>query len=288
MKAQNPRLGIALMVLTTAIFALQDALSRHLSAEYNVMMVVMLRYWFFAGFVLLLAMRRGGIAQVARTHHPALQIMRGVLLVAEICVTVTGFVVLGLVETHAVFAVYPLLILAMAGPLLGERLSLRSWLAVLVGIAGVFVILRPGYGAFSPLSLIPLAAALMFAIYGILTRYVSRHDSALTSLFWTGLAGAFAMTIAGLWFWQGLRPVDWGWMGLLSVSGVLGHWLLIRVYDLAEASTVQPYANLQLVFASALGVALFGDRISLHVAIGAAVVVLAGILAYGDLSRNRA
>ncbi len=288
MKAQNPRLGIALMVLTTAIFALQDALSRHLSAEYNVMMVVMLRYWFFAGFVLLLAMRRGGIAQVARTHHPALQIMRGVLLVAEICVTVTGFVVLGLVETHAVFAVYPLLILAMAGPLLGERLSLRSWLAVLVGIAGVFVILRPGYGAFSPLSLIPLAAALMFAIYGILTRYVSRHDSALTSLFWTGLAGAFAMTIAGLWFWQGLRPIDWGWMGLLSVSGVLGHWLLIRVYDLAEASTVQPYANLQLVFASALGVALFGDRISLHVAIGAAVVVLAGILAYGDLSRNRA
>jgi len=176
----------------------------------------------------------------------------------------------------------------MAGPLLGERLSLRSWLAVLVGIAGVLVILRPGYAAFSPLSLIPLAAALMFAIYGILTRYVSRHDSALTSLFWTGFAGAIAMTIVGLWFWQGLRPVDWGWMGLLSASGVLGHWLLIRVYDLAEASTVQPYANLQLVFASALGVALFGDRISLHVAIGAAVVVLAGILAYVDLSRNRA
>ena len=288
MKAQNPRLGIALMVLTTAIFALQDALSRRLSADYNVMMIVMLRYWFFAGFVLLLAMRRGGVAQVARTHHPALQITRGVLLVAEICVTVTGFVLLGLVETHAVFAVYPLLILAMAGPLLGERLSLRSWLAVLVGIAGVLVILRPGYEAFSPLSLIPLAAALMFAIYGILTRYVSRQESALTSLFWTGVAGALAMTIVGLWFWQGLRPVDWGWMGLLSVSGVLGHWLLIRVYDLAEASTVQPYANLQLVFASALGVALFGDRISLHVAIGAAIVVLAGILAYGNLGRYRA
>ncbi len=288
MKARDTRLGIALMVLTTAIFALQDALSRHLSAEYNVLMVVMLRYWFFAGFVLLLAMRRGGIAQVARTHHPALQIIRGVLLVAEICVTVTGFVLLGLVETHAVFAIYPLVILILAGPLLGERLSPRVWLAVFVGITGVLMILRPGFGVFSPLSLIPLAAAFMFALYGILTRYVSRRDSAQTSLFWTGIAGALAITIIGLRFWQDMRPVDWGLMGLLSASGVLGHGLLIRVYDLAEASAVQPYASLQLVFASALGVALFGDRLALHLVIGAAVVVLAGILAYGDLSRNRA
>ncbi len=282
MRARNTRLGIALMVLTTAIFALQDAISRHLSAQYNVMMVVMLRYWFFAGSVLFLAMRRGGIARVARSHHLALQILRGVLLVAEICVTVTAFVLLGLVETHAIFAIYPLLVLAMAGPLLGERLSPRAWLAVLVGFAGVLIILRPGHGVFSPLSLIPLAAAFMFAAYGILTRHVSRQDSPLTSLFWTGIAGAIAMTLAGLWFWQDLRPIDWGWMALLSVSGVLGHGLLIRVYDLVEASTVQPYANLQLVFASVLGVVIFGDRISLHLAIGAAIVVFAGILAYAN------
>jgi drug/metabolite transporter (DMT)-like permease len=103
------RLGIALMILTSLIFALQDGISRYLAETYNVMTVVMLRYWFFAGFVIALsAARGGGIARVARTGQPKLQIFRGVLLVAEICVTVLAFVLLGLIETHAIFAVYPL------------------------------------------------------------------------------------------------------------------------------------------------------------------------------------
>ena len=105
--AQNKtRLGILLMVATTFVFALQDGISRHLAGEYNVMMIVMIRYWFFAAFVIALAARHaGGFRAAAATSQPGLQIFRALLLAAEICVMVLGFVALGLVASHAVFAV---------------------------------------------------------------------------------------------------------------------------------------------------------------------------------------
>ncbi len=127
MSENNTRLGILLMVATTLVFAMQDGISRHLAGRYNVYMVVMIRYWFFAAFVVVLAIQRGGgLSQTAATRQPVLQVVRGVLLVAEICVTVTAFVLLGLVETHAVFASYPLLITALSGPVLGERVGWKG------------------------------------------------------------------------------------------------------------------------------------------------------------------
>ncbi|MBK1635887.1 DMT family transporter [Rhodovulum adriaticum] len=278
MTEQNTRLGILLMVATTLVFALQDGISRHLAAEYNVLMVVMIRYWFFAAFVIAVAARKaGGMRAAAATRQPLVQAFRGLLLAAEICVMVAGFVALGLVESHAVFACYPLLIAALSGPVLGERVGWRRWVAIGVGFVGVLVILQPGLRVFAPAALIPLAAALMFALYGLLTRYVARADTAATSFFWTGTTGAVAMTAIGLWVWEPMAAPDWGWMALLCVTGALGHFLLIKTYELAEASAVQPFAYLQLVFASALGMAVFGERLEPHVAMGASIVVAAGL-----------
>jgi drug/metabolite transporter (DMT)-like permease len=145
MSRDNPRLGIFLMIATTFVFAMQDGISRYLAGEYNVLMVVMIRYWFFAAFVIALASRsRGGIARAARTEQPWLQAGRGVLLALEICVMVLAFTLLGLVESHAVFTCYPLLIAALSGPILGERVGWRRWAAIGVGFIGVLVILQPG------------------------------------------------------------------------------------------------------------------------------------------------
>jgi drug/metabolite transporter (DMT)-like permease len=122
----NTRLGIALMIATSVVFAGQDAISRHLAGEYNVFMVVMIRYWFFAAFVITIAARKaGGVKAAARTVRPFVQALRGFLLAAEVCVMVTAFTVLGLVESHAVFAAYPLLLAALSGPILGERVGWR-------------------------------------------------------------------------------------------------------------------------------------------------------------------
>jgi drug/metabolite transporter (DMT)-like permease len=106
---------------------------------------------------------------------------------------------------------------------------------------------------------------------------VARRDSAATSFFWTGTVGVVAMTAVGIWFWQPMLPGDWLWMGLLCLTGALGHWLLIKCYEVAEASAVQPFAYLQLVFASVLGVFAFGEVIRTNVAIGTVIIVMAGL-----------
>jgi drug/metabolite transporter (DMT)-like permease len=275
---QNLRLGIWLMVATTVVFALQDGLSRHLGATYNAPMVVMIRFWFFALFVLWVAARApGGLRAAVATRQPAVQVLRGVLLALEICIMVVAFVQLGLVEAHAIFSSYPLLIVALSGPVLGEKVGWRRWSAIAIGFVGILVILQPGVAVFSPAALIPLLSALMYALYGLLTRYVARQDSAAVSFFWTGTAGAAAATLVGIWFWEPMSPADWGLMATLCCTGALGHWLLIRAYAVAEASAVQPFSFLQLVWASAMGLALFGETLEPNVAIGTAMVVAAGV-----------
>ncbi len=97
------------------------------------------------------------------------------LLGVQICVIVLAFVTLGLVESHAVFVCYPLLVAALSGPILGERVGWRRWAAILVGFVGVLIILDPGSGVFAAEALIPFLAALMFAVYVLLTRFVGRR-----------------------------------------------------------------------------------------------------------------
>ncbi|MGB0497428.1 MAG: DMT family transporter [Rubricella sp.] len=278
MQQSNTRAGIALMIATTFVFAAQDGISRHLASEYNVVMVVMIRYWFFAAFVITLSsLRQGGVRAAAKTSQPLLQIFRGVLLVAEIMVMVTAFTLLGLTASHAIFTAYPLLIAALSGPVLGERVGWRRWVAIGVGFLGVLIILRPGFQVFSPEALVPLLAAFMFALYGLLTRFAARKDTAATSFFWTGVSGAAAITMIGPFFWEPMTGPDWAWMALLCLTGAGGHWLLIKTYEVAEAGVVQPFAYFQLVFAAAIGMSLFGETLDAFTAAGAALIVGAGI-----------
>ncbi len=277
----NTRLGIILMIATSIVFAAQDGISRHLAGEYNVIMVVMIRYWFFAAFVISLSARKsGGLRAAAHTTQPVLQAFRGFLLAAEICVMVAAFTILGLVESHAVFACYPLIIAALSGPVLGERVGWRRWSAIGVGFFGVLIILRPGFGIFDPAALIALISAMLFALYGLLTRYAARKDDAATSFFWTGTIGAIGMTVVGVWFWEPMTGRDWIWMASLCVTGALGHWLLIRTYEAAEASAVQPFAYFQLVFASLVGLTVFGETLEFPVVLGAAIIVAAGLFTF--------
>ncbi len=278
MTKQNERLGILLMIITTIVFASQDGLSKYLATEYNVYMVVMIRYWFFAAFVISMSSRRtGGIKRVAKTKSPILQIFRSVILVAEMCITILAFTLLGLAETHAIFASYPLIIAMLSGPILGEYVGWRRWLAISIGFIGILIILNPGNGIFSPYALVPLAGAILFALYGLLTRYVGQYDSSSTSFFWTGVVGSIAMTVVGLNFWDPVSKSDWSIMLLLSASGVVGHYLLIKCYEVAEASAVQPFAYLQLIWASMIGIIIFGEQITTNVLIGACIIVGAGL-----------
>jgi len=276
--------------VASLIFAVQDGLARHLGAAYSPVFVTMVRYWFFAVFVAAMAARGpGGLRAAARSHHPVLQIIRGLLLVFEIAIMVAAFVKLGLIETHAVFTAYPLLIVALSGPVLGERIGWRRWVAVAAGFVGILVILQPGLRVFSPWAILPLIAALMFAVYGLLTRMVSAKDSAEVSFFWTGIAGVAGITALGIWQIQPIARADWPWMAGLCVAGVISHYLLIRAYSLAEASSLQPFSYTQLVWVSLIGFLLLGEQVRPNVILGMLIIVGAGLFTWWrSLQKTRA
>ncbi|WP_417272029.1 DMT family transporter [Celeribacter halophilus] len=280
MTRDNPAFGTFLMIGAICIFAIQDGISRHLAGQYNVFMIVMIRYWFFAAFVVALSLRSGGLRKAITSERPKLQFFRGALLAVQILIMVTAFVRMGLVDAPAIFAAYPLVITALSGPILGERIGWRRWSLVAVGFVGVMIIIKPGSSIFSPDALIAFVGALFFALYGLLNRYVSRFDPSHVTFFYTGIAGMILTTLAGVWYWEAMLPADWLWMGLLCLTSVSGHYLLIKAYEAAEASAIQPFAYLQLPVSAVIGVLVFGDVIRANVLIGAVIVVGAGVFTF--------
>lgn len=275
---RNPRLGIWLMIAAVSMFAAQDGFSRHLAETYNVQLVVMIRYWVFGAFVFLWALRRPGGLQSVATRQPILHAARASLLIAEVCVIIWGYTLIGLIESHAVFAVCPLLVAALSGPILHERLGLRGWAAIIAGMVGVLVILQPGTGVFSPAALLPLAAATMFALYSVLTRKGAAKDSSFTSLFWSGTIGAVIITAIALPKWEPISSYDWVLMMIYALLALAANFVLIKCYEVAEASSVQPFAYLQIVLVSIIGVVVYNEALETHVIIGAAIVIAAGLV----------
>ena len=282
-------LGIIIIIFTVILFSIQDGLSKYMAQRYDVVTIVMIRMWFMLMCVVGWGMtRQEGVAGVIRTKHPVLQISRGVLLNVQICVLIYSFTAIGLAESLAVFSCYPLLVVVLSIPILGEKVGWQRWSAVLVGFSGVMLIIQPGSDVFSITSFIPLISALMFATYYVLTRYVVREDSAMTSFFWIGVTGSVLFTLVIPFFWTPIAAVHWPLMALLCVFSVLGHFLVIKALEFAEATTLQPFTFLQLVFGSAIGIIIFDEVIRTEMPIGAAIVVASGLFTIWRESRARA
>src|SRR5690242_19862733 len=282
MEMKSKAHGYIFALAATTIFSFQDAVSKHLGDHYPPIFVTMIRYWAFGAFCILLASRkRGGLRAAASTTRPVLQIVRGVLLAVEIMIVITAFAHAGLAHSTAVLSATPILVTLLSIPLLGERVGWRRWSAIIAGLVGVLLILKPDANGFlDPWLLLPVICCVMYAIYLIATRLVSRTDAPTTSFFYTGVAGAVAATLVGPFFWADLEGWDRAWMGLLCITGMTGHYLVIRAYELLDAYAVQPISYLALVYASLFGVLLYGETLTWNVVAGSAIVVGAGIFTF--------
>ncbi|MDK4740210.1 DMT family transporter [Rhizobium sp. CNPSo 3464] len=270
--------GYVFTLLAISIFAIQDGISKHLVSAYPPLFVAMIRYWAFMLFAVALASRSpGGLRVAIRTKRPRLQITRGLLLAAQIVVAISSFVIVGLARSQAIFSSGPLMVALLSVPILGERVGWRRWLAICIGFVGVLLILKPESGFFDIRFLLPLAGALLFSLYVVLTRYVSRDDSAMTSFLYTGVVGAVAMSCIGPFFWAPVVPYDWAFLGVLCLTGMSSHYFLIRAYDLLDAVVIQPLTYLQLVFSAIIAVSIFGETLNTSTIVGAIIVVAAGI-----------
>lgn len=275
--------GILLILLANLGFAGMDAVSKTLTTEYSVAQILWIRFAFFAGFATLLAWRRSrsadgpGVIAQFRTGRPVFQAARALLLVAEIGCFVLAFRYMQLAETHSIGAVFPLVITALSALWLGERVGVRRWTAVAIGFVGMLVILRPGLAVFETVALLPLAGAIMFAVYQVMTKVLSRTDSSETILLYTGWVGFAALSLFGPFDWQWPDARGWGLLVLAGLLGAIGHATVIKALEAAPASVLQPFNYTLLVWATGIGFVVFGDLPDLWTVVGAAIIVASGI-----------
>jgi drug/metabolite transporter (DMT)-like permease len=283
---ENVRRGIFILVATMFVFAFQDGITKQLSQQFAGPQIILAR---FAAFVLLglWLLRRNGLHRAFHCHRPWLQLLRGGVLVVQMLGFVLTVRLLPLADTHVILSSTPLIVTVLAVPLLGERVDLRRWMAVLAGFIGVLIILRPGTGVMQVGSGIALIVALLYALFIILTSKVSRVDAPGTTLLWTGTVGLLSMGIAApfVWMWPDLE--GWLMLGALMVLGSTSHLLLIRALECAPASVLQPYSYTVLVWATVVGWVGFGDLPDVTTIIGAVVIVASGIDTYRQARKGR-
>ena len=274
-------LGIGLMIVTTFLFSSMDGVSRYLAENNNVLSLVSFRYWFVSIFIVITCLFiKNSFKRIIYTQQPLLQFGRGLILSINNCIVIYSFTLIGLIETHAVIACYPLMVAALSVPFLGEKFGWRRWSAIAVGFFGVIIIIRPSMEIFSGGSFFALIGALLFSIYLILTRYVSRKDGAITSFFWMGMGGTVTMSVVSFFTWEGISQEYWMWLLLMCIISAISHFLMVKTLQLAEASVIQPFSYLQLVFASFIGVIFFSETIHEMILIGTFIVITAGLFTF--------
>ncbi len=278
MGQQNIRLGMIYMVLTTFSFASQDMLTRFLTDQYSIYLIVMIRYWGMGFFACIWLMRKpDGFKRVFSSKKPIWQIIRALLFAVEVLVMVTAISRIGLINAPAIFAIVPLMIVALSGPLLGEKIGWRRWASVVIGFIGIMIIIQPGTNLFTLTAILPLLGATLFAFYSILNRYIARYDDTDVSLFYTGIIGLILTSSIGLFFLEPIALKHIGHIAILLCTTVCAQIFILKAYEVAEASILQPLTYFHLPFAFLYGILFFGDVLLPNVALGAFIVVCAGL-----------
>lgn len=277
-RTDNIGRAIVLTLITIGVFGIQDAISKVLVQTYSPFQITMMRYWGFAAFSLLLVMRQAPLRQALNSKVPLWQILRGVLLMADIWFFALALRTVPLGELQAITVVYPLLVTLFAIPILGEKVGVFRFVAVGVGFAGALVIVRPGGLPLDWGVAFALASATLYSIYIVITRKVSQFDSAATSMIYTATIGLVLSAAVGVFFWQ---PMGWG--DVLMVVAIMattcaGHGLMVFALSMAPASVVQPFNYFSLPWAIVLSAVVFGHWIDPISLLGAAIIVAAGLV----------
>jgi drug/metabolite transporter (DMT)-like permease len=277
-KAQKDRLtGIGLMCGAVLLFAFSDATAKYLNGHMDTVQVVWARY--MSAFVLALfivnPIRR---PQVMRTSRPWLQLGRSTLLLVSTALNFVALRYLQLDQAVAIIFCTPFIVAALGGPILGEWIGWRRWIAIMVGFCGVLLVARPGAGGIHPAALLSVMGALCYAIYSISTRILSRTDSNETTNFYSNLVGAILVSVAAPFFWTSQSdPKVIVLMCTMGLFSGMGHYLLIIGHRLAPASVLAPFIYTEIVWMIALGYWVFGDVPNHWTLAGVAVVILSGL-----------
>ena len=271
--------GIITLIIATFFLALMDGMSRYMAELYDVLNINMFRFWIIGSFVILVSLRgRGVLKSILNTKQPIAQISRGLLFISSLLMAIYSYTQVGLIVTHALMAVFPLLTVLLSGLFLEEKITRIKIVAVGVGFVGVIIIINPINLEFSLVSVLPLISAVTFAIYAVLTRKVASTDNTETSFFWVSLVSAMAITIPSPLFYKPIMFSDLYFLILLCMFSLVGHFLLTNAYRHAEAIVLQPFSYFHLFFASIVGIIFFQDPLTISTVAGGGLIVSGGVL----------
>ena len=278
MTDSRPFLGIAFFVCANFLTASVNAIAKYLSVEFHALLVT---WGYFVGMTVFVvgyaAVKQMRPRDVFATQRLGLQLLRALLLVLTLWTLFVGLTYIPLADAVAIVFAAPLIITALSGPLLGERVGLHRWGAVLVGLGGILFIVQPSGGVLGWVVLLPLASALAFSLFQIVTRKMAGTETTFVTLFYSCAGATLLSTPVALYFWS---PLNGRQLAILLGAGALGavaHFFTIRAFGLAQASFLAPFNYVRLLWAIGLGYLVFGDVPGPYVLLGSAIVIACGL-----------
>lgn len=273
--------GVLWMLLGMSCIGILDGAAKYLGLRLNGVEVAwgyfVATFACVAAYTAYRAATRSSPPRRLRSRRPWLQVGRAACLVSSLSCLFVSLNYLPLAEATAINFTGPLFIVALSGPLLGERIDLGRWLAVAAGMAGALIVVRPGAAVFHWASLLPLVGAFFFSVFNIVTRLLRSADSILTTLVHTFGIGSVLISFALPFVWVTPTLAEVLVFAATGVLGFLAHFSIVRSLELADASTVAPLNYVRLVWAIGIGFVLFGDVPGAATLAGGAIIVASGL-----------
>ena len=235
-----------------------------------------------------LLLRRGEGWSSFQSAHMGLVLLRGLLLASATMFNFITLNYLSLTVTGSIMFSAPIIVCALSWPLLGERVGPRRWFAILLGFAGVLVVIRPFDAAFHWIALLNVYNAISLALYSIITRKISGVVAAETMQFYMGAFGTIAMLPLALWVWTPADSFQWILMIGLGIWGWAGHEVFSRAHAYAPANTLMPYTYSFLLYLAVASYIVFGDIPDRLTLLGATIIVVSGLIIWRITARKEA
>lgn len=278
--------GILLMLLAILLFTAMDAAAKGLIQRYPVAQVVWAR---FLGQVLVVALiLRGRLPVALRTRYPWQHLIRSACQLGATGCFFAALPHIGLAEATALTDLNPVLITLGAALFLGERLGPRRIAGVVVAMIGAMIVIRPGAAVFTPAALLPLGAALFYTANALLTRHLGPKENHWTPMLLAALFGVVVTSGLQPWVFQPIAGPDLPIFALVGLLGTGAQLCLIRAFSMAEAGAVAPFAYMGILFATLWGIVLYDEWPDLPTALGALVIVAAGLYVWHRETRAAA
>jgi drug/metabolite transporter (DMT)-like permease len=277
--------GIAAMLSAVFMFSIMDASMKRLSTSYGPFEISFLRCASSIAFVTL-PIAWTGAWQSLRPANLPLHLVRAVLGILMLSSFIYAVHRLSMAETYSLFLCAPLVMTALSVPLLGERVPLRRWLTIAVGLGGVLIMLRPAStGLVSIAAAAAAVSAGCYALSAVMVRTLGRTNSTATMVVWFLLLAGIGAGVLAIPEWRSVAPGDWVWLGAVGLSGALGQYWVTEAFRRAPPSVVAPFEYSSILWAFSIDWVFWSVLPSAVVVTGATIVIGCGLFIIWDERR---